>query len=155
VSEYTATSRPLEALSTTDLTPTDIQEYVVACIAEVHLLSPSCSYRINAPPTERPACIYADGVYDLLHFAHVLLLRQAKLAFLTTIEIRGSRTEVLGVHLLAGVHYDEVCTEHKNIPVMGREGRCEAVQHCQWVDEVIPNAPWVIDQAALDKVCRH
>ncbi|TBU44051.1 hypothetical protein BD309DRAFT_863066, partial [Dichomitus squalens] len=89
------------------------------------------------------------GVYDLLHFAHVLLLRQAKLAFLTTIEIRGSRTEVPGVHLLAGVHSDEVCIEHKNIPVMG------PVRHCRWVDEVIPNAPWVIDQVALDKVCRH
>ncbi|KAI0087583.1 hypothetical protein BDY19DRAFT_986018 [Irpex rosettiformis] len=29
--------------------------------------------------------------------------------------------------------------------------RCEAVRHCRWVDEVVPDAPWVIDQVFLDK----
>ena len=28
--------------------------------------------------------------------------------------------------------------------------RYEAVRHCKWVDEVIENAPWIIDQEFLD-----
>ncbi len=31
-------------------------------------------------------------------------------------------------------------------------GRCEAVRHCRWVDEVVPEAPWVIDAAFIEKV---
>jgi choline-phosphate cytidylyltransferase len=30
--------------------------------------------------------------------------------------------------------------------------RCEAVRHCRWVDEVVPDAPWVIDNDFLEKV---
>ena len=29
--------------------------------------------------------------------------------------------------------------------------RCESVRHCRWVDEVLPDAPWIVDQAWLDK----
>ena len=29
--------------------------------------------------------------------------------------------------------------------------RCEAVRHCRWVDEVVPDAPWVIDAGFLEK----
>lgn len=29
--------------------------------------------------------------------------------------------------------------------------RCEAVRHCRWADEVVPDAPWVVDQKFMDK----
>lgn len=29
--------------------------------------------------------------------------------------------------------------------------RCESVRNCRWVDEVVAEAPWVIDQAFIDK----
>ncbi|KAJ1510346.1 T-complex protein 1 subunit beta [Coelomomyces lativittatus] len=29
--------------------------------------------------------------------------------------------------------------------------RFESLRHCKWVDEVIENAPWVIDQAFMDQ----
>ncbi|KAH9948444.1 hypothetical protein B0H21DRAFT_733324 [Amylocystis lapponica] len=31
--------------------------------------------------------------------------------------------------------------------------RCEAVRHCRWVDEVVPDAPWVIDESFIQKSC--
>lgn len=29
--------------------------------------------------------------------------------------------------------------------------RCEAVRHCRWVDEVVAEAPWIVDAAFLEK----
>lgn len=34
---------------------------------------------------------------------------------------------------------------------MNHAERCESVRHCRWVDEVVSDAPWVINQAFLDK----
>ena len=27
--------------------------------------------------------------------------------------------------------------------------RCEIVRHCRWVDEVVPDAPWALDEEYL------
>ncbi|KIO17720.1 hypothetical protein M407DRAFT_84685, partial [Tulasnella calospora MUT 4182] len=86
----------------------------------------------------RPIRVYADGVYDIFHFGHATQLRQAKLSFES-------------VHLLVGVCSDELCSEHKSRTVMSHAERCESVRHCRWVDEIVPDAPWTIDQAFLDK----
>ncbi|KAF6750769.1 choline-phosphate cytidylyltransferase [Ephemerocybe angulata] len=95
-------------------------------------------YRINPPPKDRPVRIYADGVYDLFHFGHALQLRQAKLAF-------------PDVHLLVGVSSDEQVSQHKARTVMNHAERLEAVRHCRWVDEVVEDAPWVVDAAFIEK----
>lgn len=29
--------------------------------------------------------------------------------------------------------------------------RAESLRHCRWVDEVIEDAPWVLDQSFLDR----
>ncbi|KAK0189654.1 cholinephosphate cytidylyltransferase [Armillaria mellea] len=90
------------------------------------------------PPVDRPVRVYADGVYDLFHFGHALQLRQAKLAFPS-------------VHLLVGVCSDELVKAHKARSIMIHAERLEAARHCRWVDEVVPEAPWIIDQEFLDK----
>lgn len=69
---------------------------------------------------------------------HALQLRQAKLSFPK-------------VHLLVGVCSDQLCAEHKSRPAMTHAERIEAVRHCRWADEVIPDAPWVVDRAFVDK----
>ncbi len=81
--------------------------------------------------------VYADGVFDLFHHGHGRVLEQAKKLF-------GK------VHLIAGVHDDEVVHSMKGVTVMTYEERMEAVRHCRWVDEVVGNAPWRIDEAFLE-----
>jgi choline-phosphate cytidylyltransferase len=34
---------------------------------------------------------------------------------------------------------------------MNAAERYESVRHCKWVDEVVEDAPWLIDQEFLDK----
>lgn len=38
-----------------------------------------------------------------------------------------------------------------NCVLMQRHGRLEAVRHCRWVDEVVSEAPWIINKEFLDK----
>ncbi|KAJ7452194.1 cholinephosphate cytidylyltransferase [Mycena galericulata] len=116
------------------LTPADIQAFVQKAIDGETWRK----YKINPPPTDRPVRVYADGVYDLFHFGHALQLRQAKLAFPS-------------VYLLVGVNSDEQVREHKARGIMTHAERLEAARHCRWVDEIVAEAPWIIDQAFLDK----
>jgi choline-phosphate cytidylyltransferase len=42
------------------------------------------------------------------------------------------------------------CPDHD---FWGTDGlsRCETARHCRWVDEIVQDAPWVIDADFLDK----
>ncbi|WFD29558.1 choline-phosphate cytidylyltransferase [Malassezia sp. CBS 17886] len=105
-----------------------IREWVHAAVFAPDTHRP---YRINPPPRDRPVRIYADGVYDLFHYAHALQLRQAKLSF-------------PNVYLIVGVVSSALTEKHKNRPMLGSAERGEALKNCRWVDEVLEDAPWVI-----------
>jgi choline-phosphate cytidylyltransferase len=55
------------------------------------------------------------------------------------------------VYLLVGVSSDEQVHMHKARSVMTHAERCEAARHCRWVDEVISDIPWVIDEEFIKK----
>ncbi|PPQ98681.1 hypothetical protein CVT24_003308 [Panaeolus cyanescens] len=143
ISKATGTTAPQEpavpettlaAFNPAALTPEDIQAFVQKAIDGEDWRK----YKINPPPKDRPVRVYADGVYDLFHFGHALQLRQAKLSFPS-------------VYLLAGVNSDEQVWSHKARTVMSHAERLEAARHCRWVDEVVAEAPWVIDEAFMEK----
>ena len=63
-------------------------------------------------------------------------LRQAKLSFPT-------------VHLMVGVLSDLLCIQHGEPAHLPHIERCELVRHCRWVDEVVPEAPWRLDEVFI------
>ncbi|KAJ3914056.1 cholinephosphate cytidylyltransferase [Lentinula edodes] len=119
----------------------DIQMFVQRAIdgAPMEGSGTQRAYKVNRPPEDRPVRIYADGKFMLPHISvlHALQLRQAKLSFPS-------------VYLLVGVCSDELVIAHKAKSIMTHAERLEALRHCRWVDQVVPDAPWVVSPEFLE-----
>lgn len=84
--------------------------------------------------TSEASRVYVDMVGDLFHAGHVELLRAA-------------RTH--GDYLIVGVLSDETAAGYKRPPIMTLAERVAVVEACRYVDEVIADAPFRIDEAFL------
>lgn len=78
--------------------------------------------------------VYVDMVADLFHYGHVEFLRRAR---------------AMGDELVVGIHSDDTVVQYKRRPIMTLEERMGVVAGCRYVDEVVPDAPFVLDQAWL------
>ncbi|KAG5507664.1 hypothetical protein JKF63_06613 [Porcisia hertigi] len=93
--------------------------YLIAVLVDL-------SYSLNVP-LFTPVCnVFIDGVFDLCHAGHKLLMANA-LKF--------------GNRLIVGVCGDEECAVYKRPPIMTTEERTNEVRLCKYVSEVIPNSP--------------
>ena len=75
--------------------------------------------------------VYADMVADLFHYGHVEFLKKAR---------------TFGDQLLVGVHADDTVESYKRRPILTMEERVASVAGCRYVDEVLPNAPLIVDR---------
>lgn len=80
--------------------------------------------------------VYADMVADLFHYGHIEFLRQVS---------------DMGDYVLVGINADDVAQAYKRKPIHTMEQRCASVIACDYVDEVIPNAPWLFDPTWIEK----
>eukprot|EP00934_Nitzschia_sp_Nitz4_P002938 Nitzschia sp. Nitz4//scaffold150_size53981//3589//4949//NITZ4_006668-RA/size53981-snap-gene-0.59-mRNA-1//-1//CDS//3329537044//2928//frame0 len=81
--------------------------------------------------------IFMDGAFDMMHFGHMNAFRLAK---------------SLGSHLVVGINSDVSITECKGAPLMNDEERVVMVQSCKFVDEVVPDCPYIMNKEYLDWV---
>jgi len=85
---------------------------------------------VNAP-TPDMKIIYIDGAFDMFHPGHVSVLKSAK---------------ERGDYLMVGIHGDAVVNRVRgsNLPLMNLHERVLSVLGCQYVDDVLIDAPYVI-----------
>jgi ethanolamine-phosphate cytidylyltransferase len=80
--------------------------------------------------------IYVDGVFDLTHYGHYKLFKQAK---------------ELGDILIVGVLSDEECEKYKRAPILTEEERAENIRCCGYVDTVIGGVPNIVTKEFIEK----
>jgi ethanolamine-phosphate cytidylyltransferase len=83
--------------------------------------------------------IFMDGAFDMMHYGHMNAFRLAR---------------SLGTHLVVGVNSDKSITECKGSPLMGDDERLTMVKGCKFVDEVVPDCPYVMSEKYLEWVIK-
>ena len=84
--------------------------------------------------------IFMDGAFDLLHFGHMNAFRLGK---------------SLGTRLIVGVNSDESIRTCKGEPFMNDQERLTMVSACKFVDEVVPDCPYIMNKEYLDHVIQN
>jgi len=82
-------------------------------------------------PEKKMRVIYMDGGWDMFHAGHVAILKKAKMR---------------GDYLIVGVHGDALVNRMRgsNLPLMNVHERTLSVMGCQYVDDVLIDAPYRI-----------
>ncbi|KAF1928780.1 Nucleotidylyl transferase [Didymella exigua CBS 183.55] len=109
------------------------------------LTDPAGGFKTNPPAMDRPIRVYADGVFDLFHIGHMRALQQAKTAFA---HLAPNNPQV---ELVVGVTGDTETHKRKGLTVLSARERAESVRHCKWVDEVVPDCPWIVTTDFLEQ----
>lgn len=78
--------------------------------------------------------IWMDGAFDMMHYGHMNAFRQGR---------------ALGTKLIVGVNSDESITACKGKPVNTDSERIKTVEGCRWVDEVVTDVPYIMNEDYL------
>eukprot|EP00296_Roombia_truncata_P000089 JP435748.1.p1 GENE.JP435748.1~~JP435748.1.p1 ORF type:complete len:437 (-),score=102.38 JP435748.1:241-1521(-) len=93
--------------------------------------------KVEDDTPQKPVRIWLDGVFDLMHFGHANAFRQAR---------------ALGTELIVGVNSDAEVIANKGPPVYNEQERMICVKACKWVDQVVADVPYVMNEAYLDMI---
>jgi len=104
---------------------------IIVCLCYYLIVLTEIAFHLRIPIFGVKQTVYCNGVYDLTHMGHMDLF---------------SFAAGHGTKLLVGVHNDEAVESYKRKPTMSHSERCETVRKCKYVDQVVPNAPLVIDE---------
>jgi len=91
-------------------------------------------------PEKRDIRIFMDGAFDMMHYGHMNAFRLGR---------------SLGTQLIVGVNSDESITQCKGAPLMNDAERLTMVEGCKFVDQVVPNCPYVMSEEYLDHVIKE
>jgi len=86
---------------------------------------------------KRKIRIFMDGAFDMMHYGHMNAFRLAR---------------SLGTQLIVGVNSDETITKCKRAPIMSGKERLMMVKECKFVDEVIEDCPYIMNEEYLNFV---
>lgn len=116
---------------------------------------PSDAYRLYCrvpiPPKKRGGMrVWVDGCFDMMHFGHANVLRQAlqlgaklqKSAADCQPSCEDLERQESDVEVLVGCHSDAEIIKVKGPPIMLEEERYDALCACKWTTYVIENAPY-------------
>ena len=78
-----------------------------------------------------------DGAFDVMHYGHMNAFRLGR---------------SLGTYLIVGVNSDESITQCKGPPLMNDKERLTMVEGCKFVDEVVPNCPYIMTSEYLEYI---
>ena len=81
--------------------------------------------------------IYADVIFDLFHRGHVEFLKK-----ISALEKNS--------YIMVGTYSDDVVESYKRKPIFCMEDRIEIMKACKYIDEVIPNSPFLITKEFLE-----
>lgn len=106
---------------------------------------PNDSYKLRCiVPIQKKAKgtmrMWLDGCFDMMHFGHANVIRQAAILGEKLQEQNQNRGGP--VEVLVGCHSDEEIVRVKGPPIMHEEERYEALRACKWTTFTIEDAPY-------------
>lgn len=81
--------------------------------------------------------VWVDGCFDLTHLGHYNIWRQAA---------------KFGHTLVVGINPDKEVLRYKGPPIYTEEERKTIAESCKWVDEVVENVPYVMNEEYIQDV---
>ena len=81
--------------------------------------------------------LFMDGAFDMMHYGHMNAFRLAR---------------SLGTHLIVGVNSDKSIKQCKGPPLMNDVERLTMVKGCKFVDEVVPDCPYIMSEEYLNYI---